>query len=104
MLLLKRKDIQKMAYQHYEGTYFVYGDEDKLLKKINRNIIINYIISALLGAAITTQAFLATRNPEIIKKMLLIDALAVFGSSLVYTASSFIKTLIGERKEQKSVL
>lgn len=103
MFLLNREDIQKMAYQSYEGVDYSYGHEEKMLKSFNRKIIRNYIISALLGAAITTQAFLATRNPLVMKKILLADAVVIFGASVIYTASSIIKTLMEEKKEQKSV-
>ena len=102
MFLLTREDVQRMAYQSYGGVDFEYGHEKKLLKKFNKKIIRNYIISALLGASITTQAFLATRSPEIMKNIFLADAIIVFAASVAYVSSSIIN-LIKSEKEQKSV-
>ena len=103
MLLLSREDVQRMAYQSYDGVDFEYGHEKKLLKKFNRNIIRNYIFSALLGAAITTQAFLAARNPEIMKKILLADALAIFGASVATVSYSIIQVIKAEKELKKDV-
>lgn len=103
MFLLKQEDIQKMAYKtHDDAVTYSYGDEEKLRKRFNRKIIMNYILSALLGAVITTQVFLATKNPEIIKKLLLADVLAIFAVSVASVSSSIIK-LIKAEKEQKDV-
>ncbi|MBD5405984.1 hypothetical protein HDR59_05560 [bacterium] len=103
MLLLKQEDVQRMAYQTFGGVVFEYGDEKKLLKKFNRNIIRNYIFSALLGAAITTQAFLAARNPEIMKKILLADVLLVFGASVATVGYSIIQLIKAEKELKKDV-
>lgn len=103
MFLLKQEDIQKMAYQTYGGVNYIYGDEEKLRKKFNRKIIRNYILCALLGATITTQVFLAVKNPSIIKKVLLADVLVLFVASGTTTTLAIKKELNEEKAWKKDV-
>ena len=65
--MLKREDVQKMAYQSYLGIDYTDKKKDELLKKYNRKIIRNYIICMmiqLLGMVKNPE----TRAPSIITK------------------------------------
>ena len=106
MLLLKQDDIQKMAYQCHDGLYFYYGDEENLRKKFNKKLVRNYILFTLLGAAVATGAFISTKNPEIIKKILLGALLTTTGASIAFASYHTIKAFkafIALKKEEKAV-
>ena len=49
--MLKREDVQKMAYQSYLGIDYTDKKKDELLKKYNRKIIRNYMMIGLSVSA-----------------------------------------------------
>ncbi len=98
MFLLKQEDVQKMAYQIHEGVVYEYGDEKKLLKKFNRKIIRNYILSALLGAGLATGTIFATKNPELAKNIL-IGSACVGITGLAFSIS--IESILAMIQRQK---
>lgn len=60
--MLKREDVQKMAYQSYLGIDYTDKKKDELLKKYNRKIIRNYIICMMIGLSVSAGILLLDKS------------------------------------------
>ena len=60
--MLKREDVQKMAYQSSLGIDYTDKKKDELLKKYNRKIIRNYIICMMIGLSVSACILLLDKS------------------------------------------
>ena len=66
--MLSQDLLSKMTYQSYLGLRYSDKEKDELLKKFNKRIVRNYILSAILGGLIVGGAVAAPKIADVIQK------------------------------------
>ena len=68
--MLDQELLSKMTYETYGAVRFLDKKRDDLVKKFNRRIVRNYILSAILGGLVVGGVIMAPKIKDEIKTVL----------------------------------
>ncbi|MCR5506962.1 MAG: hypothetical protein K6F04_03895 [bacterium] len=70
LCILDQELLSKMTYENYQSVRFSDKKKDDLVKKFNRRIVRNYILSAILGGLVVGGVIMAPKIKDEIKTVL----------------------------------